>query len=101
MDVFCSAEPGGPAAKGADQRDLLQPNKSLVKIGRRCENAVQVERGPSYTFGVASGPFGHRQYSVISLPAASLHADTLICYGQSIAPAALRLRVGLPPSSSN
>lgn len=101
MDVFCSAELEGPTAKGADQRDLLEPNKSLVKIGRRCENAVQVERGPSYTFWGASGPFGHRQHSVISFPAASLLADALMCYGQSIVPAVLRLRVGLPPSSSN
>lgn len=78
MDAFCGAEPGGPTAKGADQRDLLEPNKPLVKIGRRCENSVQVERGPSYTLRGAPGPFGHWQSSVISLPAASLHADDVL-----------------------
>lgn len=50
VNAFCSAEAGAPTAIGADQRDLLSPNKPLVKIERRCENSVQVERGPSYTF---------------------------------------------------
>lgn len=79
---------GGQYVKGAHQRDLLSPNKSLVKIGKRCENSVQVECGPSYTS--RGRPFGQGQRF--------LHADTLRYFGHSIVPAVLHAVRGWPPT---
>lgn len=47
-------------------------------------------------FRQAFGPSGHWVYAVITLPAVSVHAPALKLDGQSMAPAALWLRVRLP-----